>query len=122
MSYKVDPRRGEIWWVDLEPAKGSEMKKTRPAVVVSSDAIGRIDLRIIVPLINWTGAYSMSPWFVKLSPTNRNGLKKECGADCCQVRAVSIGRFASRLGAVAATELDKILAGIALSIDYVPGE
>lgn len=44
-------KRGEIWWVDFEPALGSEVKKTRPAVVVSNDAsnaaMGRIQ---VVPI------------------------------------------------------------------------
>jgi mRNA interferase MazF len=31
-------KRGEVWWVDFEPAMGSEVKKTRPAVIVSNDA------------------------------------------------------------------------------------
>jgi mRNA interferase MazF len=31
----ASPKRGEIWWVDLEPAKGDEINKTRPAIVLS---------------------------------------------------------------------------------------
>ena len=34
-------RRGEVWWVEFEPAVGSEIRKTRPAVIVSNDAANR---------------------------------------------------------------------------------
>lgn len=48
MSTTTRPRRGEIWWVNLEPTVGSEIRKKRPVVVISSDAINR--LRLPVPL------------------------------------------------------------------------
>jgi len=34
-------RRGEIWWVNLDPAQGSEIRKTRPAIVVTANALNR---------------------------------------------------------------------------------
>ncbi|GIV65215.1 MAG: hypothetical protein KatS3mg046_475 [Bellilinea sp.] len=43
-------RRGEVWLVNLDPTLGAEMRKTRPAVIVSSDLVGILPLRIIVPL------------------------------------------------------------------------
>lgn len=45
-----EPTRGEIWRVDLEPTRGDEIRKTRPAVVVSTDTVGKLRLRIIVPV------------------------------------------------------------------------
>ena len=47
------PRRGEIWLVDLNPTRGQEMQKIRPVVVISSDLLQPISLRIIVPITTW---------------------------------------------------------------------
>ncbi len=42
------PRRGDIFWVTLDPALGTEIKKTRPAVVVSNDSCNRYGSRVVV--------------------------------------------------------------------------
>jgi mRNA interferase MazF len=42
------PRRGEVWWVALDPAVGTEIRKTRPAVVVSNDSCNRYGGRVVV--------------------------------------------------------------------------
>jgi len=41
-------KRGDVWWVEFDPAVGSEIKKTRPAVIVSNDAANRNLSRVVV--------------------------------------------------------------------------
>ena len=41
-------RRGEVWWVEFDPAVGSEIRKTRPALIVSNDAANRNLARVVV--------------------------------------------------------------------------
>ena len=41
-------KRGEVWWVEFDPSVGSEIRKTRPAIIVSNDAANRNLLRVVV--------------------------------------------------------------------------
>jgi mRNA interferase MazF len=59
------PKRGDVWLVDFDPAVGAEIRKIRPAVVISMDTIGRLPLRLVVPVTDWKPLYASLPWFVK---------------------------------------------------------
>ncbi len=63
--------RGEIWLINLDPTIGAEIKKTRPAVIVSSDAVGILPLRVIIPLTEWKENYSQAAWMVTTSMRRR---------------------------------------------------
>ena len=67
------PRRGEIWTVRFDPSVGAEIRKIRPAVVVSVDTIGRLPLRIVVPVTDWQSTFAQLPWFVYLPASSANG-------------------------------------------------
>lgn len=90
-------KRGEIWLIDLDPTVGAEIKKTRPAVIVSADQLGKLPLSIIVPITDWKEHYSIAPWMIKLVVASYNGLSKTSSADCFQVRSVSQERFIKNL-------------------------
>jgi mRNA interferase MazF len=110
--------RGEIWLVNLDPTVGKEIKKKRPGVVVSSNGIGRLPLKIIVPITDWKSQYSHYPWMIYLEPNNQNGLSKKSGADAFQVRSVDQLRLIKKLGAVPEPIMEDITAGIAICIEY----
>lgn len=90
MTTSPDPVRGEIWRADLEPTRGDEIRKTRPVVVMSDDRIGRLRLRIVVPITEWDDRFAAHPWMVRLEPDASNGLAKASAADTFQVRSMSI--------------------------------
>jgi mRNA interferase MazF len=116
MSKAQAPKRGEVWDVNFDPSQDAEIGKRRPAVVISEDAIGRLPLRIVVPITEWKPAYATYPWFVHLMPSTTNGLPKESGADAFQVKSISERRFAKRRGVLPATEVDDIAAAIAICV------
>ncbi len=75
----MTPKRGEVWRIRFDPAEGDEIKKTRTAVVMSADSIGRLRLKIVVPITEWNPAFARHSWFVRLAPSPSNGLRKESG-------------------------------------------
>jgi mRNA interferase MazF len=105
-------KQGEIWLISLDPTLGAEIKKTRPAVIVNDDGLGKLPLKIIVPLTDWKDGYAIAPWMVRLAPTPENGLSKESAADCFQVRSLSQLRFVKKIGKVSARHLDQIKTGL----------
>lgn len=112
----VAPTRGEVWWIRFDPSEGSEVQKTRPAVVMNVASVGRLPLRMVVPITGWDNRWATVPWLVYLKRTARNGLEKDSAADCFQVKSVSLGRFASRIGILAADEIEQIAAAIAICV------
>lgn len=110
------PSRGEVWWVSFDPSVGDEQRKIRPAVVVSSSAVGFLKLRIVVPLTDWKPRYSSFPWFVFVPQTPLNGLRKDSGADAFQVKSVSLLRFQTRIGSLTKVQMDDIAAAITLCV------
>ncbi len=112
-----DPRRGEIWRVALDPTVGSEIQKTRPCLVVGTDALARLPIRIVVPLTTWREKHEMRPWCAKVDADRQNGLQAASAADAIQVRCVSTYRFRERLGTDAPGVLSQVLAAVALCLD-----
>ena len=63
--YFEDIQQSEIWLIDLDPTKVAEIQKKRPAIVVNDDRLGKLPLKIIVPITDWKDRYDIAPWMVK---------------------------------------------------------
>lgn len=100
--------------INLDPTVGTEIKKTRRAVIVNDDAIGVLPLKIIVPLTEWKDRYSVAPWMVKLSPDSTNMLEKNSAADAFQVRSISQERFLRRMGNIPEESMNLISQALAI--------
>jgi mRNA interferase MazF len=112
--------RGHIWLINLDPTLGAEIKKTRPVLIVSSNSIGKLPLRVVVPLTDWKENYQQVPWMVKISPNATNGLEKTSSADTFQIRSVSTGRFIRKIGELTEREMNQVVYAISLVIEYPP--
>ena len=105
-------KRGEIWLVNLDPTIGSEIKKTRPAVIISSDLVGILPLKIIIPFTDWKDRYASASWMVRIDPDDNNGLSKPSATDGLQVRSVSQQRLVKRLGVLTPLQVAQILQAV----------
>ena len=100
------PSRGEVWRVDLEPVRGHEQGRVRPALIVSNDVLnhGPADLVTIVPMTT-KGRPIRS--FLRIDPPE-GGLVKTSFIICDQVRTISKDRLGRPFGAVAAATLAEV--------------
>jgi mRNA interferase MazF len=96
-------RRGDLYWVDLEPTRGSEANKTRPAVIVSSDAANRAVERTrrgVVTVVPVTSNTDRILSFQVLIAAGDSGLATDSKAQAEQVRSVAAARLRGRIGAL----------------------
>jgi mRNA interferase MazF len=105
-------KQGEIWLVNLEPTIGAEIKKSQPALLINDNTIGKLPLKVIVPLTDWKEHYSAAPWMIKIMPDSGNGLSKPSAIDCFQIRSVSEKRLLKYLGQVMPDEISQVQDGI----------
>jgi len=92
------------------------MNKTRPALIINTDALGKLPLKIIVPITEWKEHYSDYPWMVKIISSRQNGLTKESAVDCFQIRSVSIERLTTQIGSVESNIMTQVQEAVSLVI------
>lgn len=112
------PKRGEIWLVSFDPTLGAEIKKTRPAVVISSDAVGRLPIKLVAPITDWKNRYAANLWHVRLDPDSINGLVKTSAVDALQLRGIDHQRFVRKLGEISREQIEEINLAVAAVIEY----
>lgn len=98
-------RRGEIRIVDLDPARGSEASKRRPAVIVSNDGANATATRLgrgVVTVIPITSNIQRVYPFQVLLPAAATGLEQDSKAQAEQVRSVAVERVGQQIGQVPA--------------------
>lgn len=108
-------RRGEICLVDLEPARGSEANKRRPAIIVSNDAANisaeRLGRGVITVVPITSNVETIYPFQVLLH-ASESGLDRDSKAQAEQIRSISVERVGGRVGVVSSdslVELDEAL-------------
>src|ERR1700730_16137619 len=96
------PRRGEVYWVNLDPVVGTETRKTRPAVIVSNDSCNRYGTRVVVLPIT-SNVTSLYPGEAMVSVKGKPG--RALGD---QIRSIDKRRLKARAGALTTDEMARI--------------
>ena len=112
------PKRGEIWLTNFDPTVGTEIKKTRSAVVISPDAVGRLPIKLVAPITDWKTHYTSNIWHVRIDPDPTNGLTKPSAVDALQIRGMDSQRFINKLGEVSSSNMEEIVLAVAAVIEY----
>ncbi len=92
--------RGEIYWVNLDPTKGSEIRKMRPCVLVGATPINRARRTVVVVPLSSATATARPPLTVSVTCLDRPGV-----AVCDQIRAVDKTRLVQHIGSLPKSEL-----------------
>ena len=108
-------RRGEVVLVRFDPARGSEIRKTRPAIVVSNTAACRFDA--VVQVVPLTGLQDrrLRPYEARIDSSG-SGLREPSRAVANQIRTIARGRIAKRLGRLSAEEQSALNRALAIQL------
>lgn len=112
MNYK----QRDIYWVDLEPIKGSETKKKRPCVILQSNVVNSNTKTVIIAPI--LPNHKRWPFVVNIMPTKVNGLDKHRHVNLKQLRSVDVARITNKQGILEKNYLKKIHNVLEIIFDY----
>ena len=109
-------KRGEIWWVDLNPVVGHETGKARPCLILQND-IGNQNgvTTIVAPLLPGAKTY---PFVVNVKPTAKNGLDQDRHINLSQMRAVDAQRIKNKQGDLEEIYWEEIEKAICIELGF----
>lgn len=111
-----EQRQGDLYWVELDPVKGSEQAGKRPVVVISGNTLNDgLPVRIVCPL---TTRVKGGAGRVTLVKAKTNGLKNDSDVLVFQVRTVSLQRFGKKIGRITNAQMQSIVASLNVLLVY----
>lgn len=109
------PQRGEIYWVNLDPTIGSEIAKTRPALIISNNVGNQYADRVIVAPLTTANVTKVYPFEVKLEE-GEGGVAQTSKVLLDQIRTVDKSRLGRKLGTLPAARIEEVNRAIRLSL------
>ncbi|NOX48909.1 MAG: type II toxin-antitoxin system PemK/MazF family toxin [Chlorobi bacterium] len=109
-------KQGDIYFVNLNPAKGNEQKGIRPVVIISGNAMNdNLGIVIVMPLTTKIKNYSGC---LLLKKNNTNNLPSNSEVITFQIRAISKDRLLNRIGSISHSEIDYLKKGLQEILTY----
>ena len=108
------PRRGDVYWVSLDPVVGTEIRKTRPAVVVSNDSCNRYGTRVVVLPVT-SNVDSLYPGEAMVEVKGKRG--RALGD---QIRSIDKNRLKARVARLTADEMSRVDEALAITLGLPP--
>lgn len=103
-------KRGEVWWVEFDPALGSEIRKTRPAIIISNDAANQHLARVVViPITSNTGRIYPGEALITVA-------SQEVKAMADQIMAADKKRLKSQLGLLSKNDMQAVEKAVCLHL------
>lgn len=101
----MSPTFGEIWDVQFEPQIGSEIKKIRPAIIISTSALDHLPTRLVIPVRDFKEFHRSISYYLSIIPSTKNGLSKISTADPAQLKSFDIKRCLNKRGHMSKKEM-----------------
>ena len=112
---KPNYKRGEIWWVKLDPSVGVEAAKTRACLILQNNLGNKASkITTVDPFL----AAKDYAFVVNVLPSNENGLDKERGLHFNQIRSIDCSRIVSKIGEIEDTYWQQIKAAIDVQLGF----
>ena len=109
---KRPPRRGDVYWVALDPALGTEIRKTRPAVIISNDSCNAHGARVVVlPVTS-----NVSSLYPGEAAVHVRGRPARVLGD--QIRSIDKARLRARIGTLRTQELRDVEAAVLITLGF----
>jgi len=105
--------RGDIWWVNLDPTQGAEIKKTRPCLVLTNNTLNQFRKTVVVVPLS-TAAKAHPPITIEITCQNQSVV-----AVIDQIRAVGKHRLKSRIEAASQKNLDAVVKVLGIILELV---
>jgi len=106
----MHPRRGEVWWVSFDPFAGGEIRKTRPAIILSNDAANKaLNRVIVVPVTSQIARVYPGEALISL-----NGETRKAMAD--QIMTASKQRLTNKIGSLTRPDIKAVEDAVLLQL------
>ncbi|MEB3342881.1 type II toxin-antitoxin system PemK/MazF family toxin [Okeania sp.] len=107
-----------MWLTNFDPTVGAETKKIRPTIIISSDGIDRLPIKLIAPITDWKNSLENDSWHIKIEPNLANNLTKVSTVDILQIRGIDLQKLVKKIDICSGKIMKKISIGIALLVEY----